>query len=52
MIRRPNQENAHIPRKQIKRAGFTQISIMPEGVIDGLTPQEQSDLFSFLLTLK
>jgi len=52
VIRRPGQENTRVPRKQIKRAGYTQMSIMPEGVIDGLTEKETSDLFTYLLTLK
>lgn len=52
VIRRPGQENARMPRKQIKRSGYTQTSIMPEGVIDGLTEKETADLFAYLLTLK
>jgi putative heme-binding domain-containing protein len=52
VLRQPNTEDLRIPRNQIKRAGFTKLSIMPEGLIEGLKPQDVSDLFAYLKTLK
>jgi len=52
VLRQPNTEDLRVPRNQIKRAGFTRLSVMPEGLIDGLKPEDVSDLFAYLKTLK
>jgi putative heme-binding domain-containing protein len=52
VIRQPNTEDLRIPRVQIKRAGFSRLSVMPEGLIEGLRPQDVSDLFAYLKALK
>ncbi|HXT41694.1 MAG TPA: LamG-like jellyroll fold domain-containing protein, partial [Candidatus Angelobacter sp.] len=52
VLRQPNTEDLRLPRGNIRRAGYTRLSIMPEGLIEGLKPEDVSDLFAFLKTLK
>ncbi len=41
-----------IPRDQIVDRRESEVSLMPEGLTSGLSPQEYADLFAFLLSLK
>src|SRR5205823_7728673 len=34
-LRQPNSEDRRIPRDNVKRAGFTRTSLMPEGLLEG-----------------
>jgi len=52
VLRQLNTEDQRVPRSNIKRAGFTRLSIMPEGLLEGLKPGDVSDLFAYLKTLK
>ena len=52
VLRRPNMEDTRIPQRTVKRAAFTKSSMMPEGLLDGLPPEQVSDLFAYLKTLK
>ncbi len=52
VLRRPNMEDTRIPQSTVKRAAFTKSSIMPEGLLDALPPEQVSDLFAYLKTLK
>ena len=52
VIRQPNRENQIVPRAKVKRAAFTAMSIMPEGQLEALKPEEVSHLFTYLKTLK
>ena len=52
VLRQPNSEDLRISRDNIKRAGFTRTSIMPEGLLEGLKREDVSDLFAYLKTLK
>ena len=52
VVRRPNVEDLRIPQSAIRRASFTQMSMMPEGLLDSLPPKEVSDLLAYLLTLR
>jgi len=52
VLRRQNSADLRIRRHEVKRAYHTKTSMMPEGLLDGLKPQEVSDLFSYLKTLK
>jgi len=52
VIRRPNSEDLRLPQEQVRRADFLNTSMMPEGLLDGLTEQQVGDLFAYLLTLK
>ena len=52
VLRQPNSEDLRITRSNLKRAGFTRTSIMPEGLLEGLKPEDVSDLFAYLKALK
>jgi putative heme-binding domain-containing protein len=52
VLRQPNVEPLKIASKDIKRAGFQNVSIMPEGLLEGLPPKQVSDLFTYLRSLK
>jgi putative membrane-bound dehydrogenase-like protein len=52
VLRRPNSEDQRIPQSQVRRADYTRRSIMPEGLLEGLKPEEVTDLFAYLKTLK
>ena len=52
VLRRPNVEDLRIAQKDVRKAGFTKSSMMPEGLIDALKPEDVSDLFAYLKTLK
>src|SRR5207302_5958667 len=36
VLRQPNAEDLRIPRGNVKRAAFTRLSVMPEGLLEGL----------------
>ena len=52
ILRRPNVDDLRIPQSTVKRAAFTRTSMMPDGLLDALQPQEVSDLFAYLKTLR
>jgi putative heme-binding domain-containing protein len=52
VLRQPNTEDLRLSRRNIKRAGFTKLSIMPEGLLEGLKVEDVIDLFAYLKTLK
>jgi putative membrane-bound dehydrogenase-like protein len=52
ILRRPNVEDTRIAQGQIRKAGFTKKSMMPDGLLETLPPEQVSDLFAFLKTLK
>ncbi len=45
-------EPLRIPQKNVRSAQFLNTSVMPEGLLDDLTPAEITDLFGYLKTLK
>jgi putative heme-binding domain-containing protein len=51
VIRQPNTADIRIAGRDIAQADFTGISIMPEGLLESLQPEEVSDLFSYLKSL-
>ena len=51
-LRQPNAEPMKIPAANVKRAGFQNVSIMPEGLLEALEPKQVSDLFAYLRSLK
>ena len=51
VIRQPNTADIRIPAKEVLQADFTSVSIMPEGLLEALSPQEVSDLFAHLRSL-
>ena len=52
VLRQPNAEDQRIPRSNVKRAAFTRLSVMPEGLLEGLKAEDVSDLFTYLKTLR
>ncbi|MEW4565519.1 family 16 glycoside hydrolase [Bremerella sp. JC770] len=52
VIRKLNSPDRRIAKSDIQRSGFTSISVMPEGLLNSLTDEEVSDLFSYLSSLK
>jgi putative heme-binding domain-containing protein len=52
VLRRPNEEDKRIPTSEVYRAGFTRKSVMPDGLLEMLSPEEVSALFAYLRTLK
>lgn len=52
VLRRQNTADLRVERSQARRAWFTKMSMMPEGLLEGLKPEEVSDLFTYLKTLK
>ncbi len=51
VIRQPNTADIRIPAREIAQADFMSISIMPEGLLEALEPQQVSDLFAHLSSL-
>ena len=41
-----------VPFSEIRRTQYLRRSLMPEGLLDGLTPTQVTDLFAYLLSLK
>jgi len=52
VLRRQRAEDLRIPPESVKRAWFTKISMMPEGLLDAFQAKDVSDLFAYLKTLK
>ena len=52
VLRQPNTEDLRIPQGNVKRAGFTRLSVMPEGLLEGLKAEDVPDLFAYLKTLR
>ena len=51
VIRQPNTADIRIPTRDITQADFTGISVMPEGLLEAMQPQDVSDLFAHLKLL-
>jgi putative heme-binding domain-containing protein len=52
VIQAPNSEPRRIPRARIRRGGFTNSSLMPEGLLEGLPADQARDLLSYLTSLR
>jgi putative heme-binding domain-containing protein len=52
ILRRQRAEDLRIPQTEVKRASFTKLSMMPEGLLDAFQPKDVTDLFAYLKTLK
>ena len=52
VLRRPSVADTRIAQREVRKAGFTKTSMMPEGLLDALKPEEVSDLFAYLKTQK
>ncbi len=49
VLRDLTQNSITLPRNEIKDLQAMPISLMPEGILDALTPQQVRDLFAFLM---
>jgi putative heme-binding domain-containing protein len=52
VMRLPGTEDQRIPRDQIRRSSFTKRSLMPEGLELSFSPEQWTDLFAWLKTLR
>lgn len=52
VLRQPNAQDRRIPQDDVRRAGFTKLSMMPEGLLDSLPEKDAADLLAYLKTLK
>ncbi len=52
VVRAPGAEDRRIPKGEIRDAKYLRRSLMPEGLLDACTPEQVSDLFAYLRTLK
>ncbi len=52
VLRQPNVPDQRIPRANVKRSAFLNLSIMPEGLLESMKPEQVSDLFAYLKSLK
>lgn len=51
-VRQPNAEDQRLPRARLRRAAFTRRSVMPDGLLEALKPEEVTDLVAYLKTLR
>ncbi|MFM8495211.1 MAG: family 16 glycoside hydrolase [Planctomycetia bacterium] len=51
VLRQPNTADVRIESRDIAQADFTGVSIMPEGLLESLQPDEVSDLFTHIKSL-
>ena len=52
VVRQMGSGDKRIERKDIASTQFLRQSLMPEGLIDGLSDQQRKDLFAYLMSLK
>ncbi len=52
VLRLPGSDDQRIPRDQIRRSSFTKRSLMPEGLELAFSPEQWTDLFAWLKSLR
>ena len=52
IVRLPGTPDRRISKNEIVRTQYLRRSLMPEGLLDAMQPEQVSDLFAFLKTLK
>ena len=52
VLRMPGAEDRRITRVEIRESSYLQRSLMPEGLLEALSPEHVSDLFAYLKSLK
>ena len=52
IVRLPGAEDRRIAKTEIRSTKYQRRSLMPEGLLDGFSEQQASDLFAYLLSLK
>ena len=51
-VRVPGANDRRLPRAEVRDARFLRRSIMPEGLLEALPPEQVSDLFAHLKSLR
>jgi putative heme-binding domain-containing protein len=52
VLRTPGAEDRRIPRPEIRSTSYLRRSLMPEGLLESLPPEQVSDLFFHLKSLR
>ncbi len=52
VLRQPGAADRRVVRADIRQAGFLRRSLMPEGLLEGMTSQQVADLFAHLKSLR
>ncbi len=52
VIRQPGVPDRRVPKSDIRSAKYLRRSLMPEGLLDTMTPAQVSDLFAYLRTMR
>ena len=52
VVRMPGTDDRRIAKSDIRETKYLRRSLMPEGLLDGFTPEQVTDLFTFLRTMK
>jgi putative heme-binding domain-containing protein len=52
VLRQPNLQDQRILKDQIRRADFTERSLMPDGLLEAMSADDVRDLFAYLKSLK
>jgi putative heme-binding domain-containing protein len=51
VVRQPDVADIRLAVKDVAEADYTGISVMPEGLLEAMQPDEVSDLFAYLKSL-
>jgi putative membrane-bound dehydrogenase-like protein len=52
VIRQPGVPDRRVAKSEIRSTKYLRRSLMPEGLLDGMTPEQVSDLFTYLRSMK
>ena len=52
VLRQPGGADRRVPKVEVASAQYLRRSLMPEGLLDGFTDDQVTDLFAYLKTLK
>ena len=52
VLRQPGGADRRVPKAEVASAQYLRRSLMPEGLLDGFTDEQVTDLFAYLKTLK
>lgn len=52
VVRLPGLPDRRLPKSEIRKTQYLRRSLMPEGLLDGLAPEQVTDLFAYLMSLK
>ena len=52
VLRQPGGADRRVPKAEVSSAKYLRRSLMPEGLLDGFTDDQVTDLFAYLKTLK